>query len=208
MKFETYTIAGEPVTIPIPTSYKDCATLIQSDYYRHSGKKKSLFLIWLGGWSRTSMAFSFWFRLSQYKGWIYLLAKWRLHHFKKGYGLLIPSSVKVGYGFYIQHCFGTIINKNAVIGNNVNIGQLTTIGSNQIKAAMIGNGVYIGPGTSIVDDIEIGNGTCIGAGAVVTKDVPGGVTIAGVPARVISTKSHPEYILHPWPLPEEIKNAD
>ena len=202
MKFEHYTIAGEEVAIPIPTCYKDCAELIRSDYYRHNGKRSSLFRIWLGGWSRTSMAFSFWFRLSQYKGWLYPLAKWRLHSFKKGYGLLIPSSVKIGYGLYIQHCFGTVINKKAIIGNNVHIGQLTTIGSNVEKAALIGNGVYIGPGTNIVDDVEIGSRACIGAGAVVTRNVSPVTTVAGVPAHIISSQSHPEYIHHPWPLSE------
>lgn len=204
MKYEYYMIAGERVAIPIPTCYHDCAELIKSDYFRHNGKRSSLFMIWLGGWSRTSVAFSFWFRLSQYKGWLYPLAKWRLHSFKKGYGLLIPSSVKVGYGLYIQHCFGTIINKRAIIGNNVNIGQLTTIGSNLKRAALIGNSVYIGPGTSIVDDVEIASGSCIGAGAVVVKNVMKGTTVAGVPARTIATSGHPEYILHPWPLPKEV----
>lgn len=201
MDFETYQVASnDTIRIPVPRSYSDCAELIRSDYYRHNGRRASLLRIWLGGLTRTSVGFSFWFRLSQHRGWLYPLTKMMLHRYKRGYGLLIPERVKIGYGFYLQHCFGTVINRNAIIGNNVNMGQMTTIGSNVERAAIVGDGVYIGPGVMVVDDVTIGSGACIGAGAVVTRSVEPNTTVAGVPARQISDSSHPEYIRHPWPV--------
>ena len=201
MDFETYQVASnDTIRIPVPRSYSDCAELIRSDYYRHNGRRASLLRIWLGGLTRTSVGFSFWFRLSQHRGWLYPLTKMMLHRYKRGYGLLIPERVKIGYGFYLQHCFGTVINRNAIIGNNVNMGQMTTIGSNVERAAIVGDGVYIGPGVMVVDDVTIGSGACIGAGAVVTRSVEPNITVAGVPARQISDCSHPEYIRHPWPV--------
>ena len=198
MKFETYNIAGESVTIPRPESYGDCAELIRSDYYRRGGKRRGLFKIWLGSLTRTSMGFLFWFRLSQHKGFLYPLTRAMQHRYKR-YGLLIPSRTRVGYGLYIQHSCGTVINPSAIIGNNVNLGQFTTIGAGEGEAALIGDRVYIGPGVSVVDRVEIGSDACIGAGAVVTRDVACGTTVAGVPARPINASAHPEYIRHPWP---------
>lgn len=202
MDFEDYEIAGRLVRIPRPRSYADCAELIRSDQYRHSGRYDSLLRIWLGSFTRTSMGFCFWFRLSQHKGWLYPFTKLMLRRYRR-YGLLIPSRTLVGYGLYIQHCAGTVVNPSAVIGNNLHIGQFTTIGSNEPEAAYIGDNVYIGPGVSIVDHLQIGSGACIGAGAVVTKDVEPDTVVAGVPARPIEVNTHKDYIRHPWHLPWE-----
>lgn len=43
-------------------------------------------------------------------------------------------------------------------------------------------------GAKIFGKIKIGDNVAIGANAVVNKDFPDGVTIAGVPAKVVSNK--------------------
>lgn len=67
MKYEVYKIDDSEVRIPIPESYSDCIKLIKSDSYRHNGRKDSIFRIWIGSFTRTSMQFSLWYRLSQQK---------------------------------------------------------------------------------------------------------------------------------------------
>lgn len=47
----------------------------------------------------------------------------------------------------------------------------------------VGDDATIGSGAVILGGVAIGAGAMIGAGAVVTADVPGGATVAGVPAR-------------------------
>lgn len=81
---------------------------------------------------------------------------------------------------------GIVINGDTKIGNNVNVSQFMNIGTNHGTPAVIGDNVYIGLGTCIVEDVSIGNNATIGAGAVVTKDIPADATAAGVPARVLN----------------------
>lgn len=204
MQFRSFTIAGCEVTIPMPHSYADCAELIRSDSFRHNGRRDSLLRIWLSSWSRPSVGFSFWWRLAQHRrGWLYPLARFMAGRYKRGYGIFIPPRTIVGYGLYIQHCHGVVINPSAVIGNNFTIGQFLTIGANTDRAAMIGHNVYIGPGVSVVDDVAVGSGACIGAGAVVTRDVAPDTVAGGVPARRLTVEPHPEYIRNPWPIPSQ-----
>ena len=51
----------------------------------------------------------------------------------------------------------------------------------------IGSDVWIGGGAIILPGVKVGDDAVIGAGAVVTRDVAPGVTVAGIPARVIGT---------------------
>jgi acetyltransferase-like isoleucine patch superfamily enzyme len=48
----------------------------------------------------------------------------------------------------------------------------------------IGEGCYIAQSAAIRQGITIGDGTLVGMGAVVVDDVPAGVVVMGVPARV------------------------
>lgn len=110
----------------------------------------------------------------------------------------IQRSTKIGYGFLIAHGGPVVINASAVIGDNVDLYQYTTIGSSFFHAAQIGNNVYIGPSVCIVEDVKIGDGATIGAGTVVVKDVDAGTTVAGNPAKVISHKEPGRLVWRCW----------
>jgi acetyltransferase-like isoleucine patch superfamily enzyme len=53
----------------------------------------------------------------------------------------------------------------------------------------IAEGVWTGAGARILDGVSIGPHAVIGAGAVVREDVPGWAVAAGVPARIVSTRT-------------------
>lgn len=116
------------------------------------------------------------------------------------YGIDIPSATSIGYGLYIGHGIGIVVNPTAVIGNNCNLSQFTTIGSNHGQAALIGDNVYIGPSVSIVEAVNICDNVTIGAGAVVVKNIDENATAAGVPAKVLSYAEPGRYIGNRWPL--------
>ena len=165
---------------------------IKSDLCRYVGKDNVTLkkFIW-HYFFNSGFKFSFWFRLAKSKSAIRYIAKFNHKILSQKYMLDIPVETEIGYGFYIGHGKCVVINPTTKIGNNVNVSQFTSIGSNCKKAAVIGDNVYIGPNVCIVDDVVIGNNVKIGAGAVVTKDVPENATAAGVPAKVLTVNEEP-----------------
>lgn len=51
----------------------------------------------------------------------------------------------------------------------------------------IGNNCFIGCGAVIMGGVKIGDNVIVGTRSVVTKDVPSGMVVAGMPAKVICT---------------------
>ena len=170
---------------------------IKSDCYRYNGKadKKAMLSLYLK--SRT-FRWQVAFRLCNSNGLSRYLGKvlWKLNRNK--HHIAIPRETKIGYGLYIGHGGPVVVNETAIIGNNCNLSQFTTIGSNHNKAAVIGDNVYIGPNVCIVENVRIGNNVTIGAGSVVTKDIPDDATAAGNYARVLNYNNPGRYIGCRW----------
>ena len=66
------------------------------------------------------------------------------------------------------------------LGNDVSI-----ISKPDEESVRIGNDVWIGCRSVIMDGVTVGDGAIVAAGAVVTKDVPPYAIVGGVPARII-----------------------
>lgn len=161
--------------------------IIKSDLFRYAGNTRfTTFLKRYVG----SEGFNYmvWFRLaSEYTtGPLGLVLRLKLRRKQRALGIIIPLGCRIGPGFYIGHFGGIVLNDTVQIGRNCNISQCVTIGSNEGKAATIGDNVYIGPNVCIVEAVTIGDDVTIGAGSVVTRDIRSGTTAAGVPAKVIS----------------------
>jgi len=92
------------------------------------------------------------------------------------------NRMQIGYCTNIQD--GAVLHGDPdqplVIGDYVTIGHRAVI-----HCAEIGDRCLIGMGAILLEGVKIGAGSIVGAGAVVTKDVPAGVVVAGVPAKVL-----------------------
>lgn len=115
------------------------------------------------------------------------------------YAIQIPSSVKIGKGFYIGHLGRIIINPDVIIGSNVNISTGIVIGQeNRGKrkgVPKIGNKVWIGANAVIVGKINIGDNVLIAPNAYVNFDVPENSIVIGNPAKIIHKQNACEYYI-------------
>jgi len=71
----------------------------------------------------------------------------------------------------------------------------------------IGNGVVMGTGAIALGPIIIGDEARIGAGSVVVKSVPAGVTVVGVPGRIVTKTEKPVMDLQHGRLPDPVAEA-
>ena len=168
---------------------------IKSDFIRY-GENPTLLNILVNIFfvKNQSFCYSFWLRLSGIEKPYCYFPRYMWRKLSKKYGIQIHPASKIGYGLYLGHGVGIIINYRTIIGNNCNVSHFVSIGSNEGQSAIIGDNVYIGPSVCIVEDVNIGDNASIGAGAVVTRDVPNNATVAGVPAKVLNYNSPGRYI--------------
>jgi acetyltransferase-like isoleucine patch superfamily enzyme len=94
-------------------------------------------------------------------------------------GVKIESEVFVGHGV-------TFINDRYPRATNAT-GQLQTEEDWNCQTTLVKHGASIGSGATLLGGITIGENAIVGAGSVVTKDVQPNTTVAGNPARVLST---------------------
>lgn len=99
-----------------------------------------------------------------------------------------PGAV-IGERFFIDHGAGVVIGETAEIGDDVTLYHGVTLGGTSWSPGKrhptLGSGVLVGAGAKILGPITIGAGCRIGANSVVIEDVAPGMTVIGIPGRVV-----------------------
>lgn len=103
-------------------------------------------------------------------------------------GMKVGRDVSVGLAAMMDVFFPELISisDNTVIGYNATIlCHEFLVREYRTGEVVIGRDVMIGANSTILPGVSIGDGAVVGAGALVNRDVPPGVMVAGVPARVV-----------------------
>ncbi len=177
--------------------------VLRSDAHRVAGRANAIDVLRLLAVGET-YPYIFWFRVTRYcatgpmPARAFLLpARVLLRRYRYRMGVNLPWRTDVGPGLLIGHAGGVVISSEARIGSDCNLSQNVTIGVNKGRRAgapTLGDRVYVGPGAVIAGAITVGDDVAVGANSVVLDDVPPGVTVAGAPARIVSTNGSAGWI--------------
>ena len=106
------------------------------------------------------------------------------------FGVDIHPAAEIKGGVMIDHATGVVIGETAEIGSNVSIFQGVTLGGKGNEAGdrhpKIKSGASIYASSTLLGNITVGENSVIAAGSLVLKDVEPNVTVAGIPAKIIS----------------------
>lgn len=108
-----------------------------------------------------------------------------------------PMQVRIGAGSII--CANCVLTVDVRVGDHVIINLACTIGHDAVVSdfstllpianisgfSTLGESVFVGTGSEVLEGRSIGEGSIVGAGCVVVKDLPANCTAVGAPARPI-----------------------
>lgn len=99
-------------------------------------------------------------------------------------GVIINSSTTIGNN--------SVINSGAIIEHDCSIGNHAYVASGAVLSSgvTVGECAHIGAGAVVRQGISIGAESVVGAGAAVVNDIPSGVVVVGVPARILKQVEH------------------
>lgn len=186
---------------------KECVTYISADLFRYTGKTGVTYFIKQYFVRGQGFRFSVWLRICHFskrgkaaRYTIFPFARIIYNHYMIKYGYDISYDTDIGPGLLIYH-FSGIVFRPEKAGKNMTISQCTTVGmtihDGEKSYPVLGDNVYLAPGSKVIGGIMVGNNVSIGANAVLTNSVADNAVVVGIPGKVISYRGSAEYVNNP-----------
>jgi serine O-acetyltransferase len=101
----------------------------------------------------------------------------------------IHPGATIGARFFIDHGACVVIGETAEVGDDVTMYHGVTLGGTSWSPGKrhptLERGVLVGAGAKILGPITVCAGARIGANSVVVEDVPPGMTVVGIPGKIV-----------------------
>lgn len=101
----------------------------------------------------------------------------------------IHPGATIGRRFFIDHGAGVVIGETSEVGDDVTLYHEVTLGGTSLshgkRHPTLESGVLVGAGAKILGPVRVGERANVGANSVVISDVPAGMTVVGIPGRVV-----------------------
>ncbi len=115
--------------------------------------------------------------------------------FHRARGVHIDEDVEIGYFVVLDNLYpeqitiergATVTARSTILAHDQAMAYAQNA-PDRVAPTVIEEGAFIGVHSVVLPGVRVGKRAIVAAGSVVTKDVPPGETVAGVPARVISS---------------------
>ncbi len=111
-------------------------------------------------------------------------------------GIEIHPGATIGRRLFIDHGVGVVIGETAEIGDDVTLYQGVTLGGTSLNRGKrhptLEDDVIVGAGAKVLGSFTVHSGARIGANAVVLQEVGQGVSVAGIPAKLVGERPKPQ----------------
>ncbi|HEL0380036.1 TPA: serine O-acetyltransferase [Streptococcus equi subsp. zooepidemicus] len=101
----------------------------------------------------------------------------------------IHPGARIASGVFIDHGAGLVIGETAIVEKGAMLYHGVTLGGTGKdrgkRHPTVREGALISAHAQIIGPVEIGKAAKVGAAAVVLADVPAGVTVVGIPAKIV-----------------------
>jgi len=101
----------------------------------------------------------------------------------------IHPGARIGQRLFIDHGAGVVVGETAEIGDDVTLYHGVALGGTSWSPGKrhptVSSGALVGAGAKILGPIIVGANAWVGANSVVMQDVPPGMTVVGIPGRIV-----------------------